>query len=120
ALIGTMLTLSFALAAGPAQGPAHPPAARVAPVVDDYYGTKVTDPYRWMEAPDNAELRGWMKAQSDHTAATLEKIPGRAQLLTRIRELDRATSSVYQITPVGQKYFYFRKNPGEPVPKVYV
>lgn len=97
-----------------------PPKARVAPVVDDYFGTKVTDPYRWMEANDNAEIKEWMKAQTDYTRATLDRIPGRAVLLKRIHELDQSTSEVFGITPIGKRYFYFRTVPGEAVPKIFV
>ncbi|MGH8263702.1 MAG: prolyl oligopeptidase family serine peptidase [Steroidobacteraceae bacterium] len=97
-----------------------PPKARVAPVVDDYYGTKVTDPYRWMEASDNGEFKDWMKAQTDYTRAALDRIPGRAALLKRIHELDQSTSEVYGITPMANRYFYFRTVPGEAVPKVFV
>ena len=111
--------LMFALATAIAAQDS-PPKARVAPVVDDYYGTQVTDPYRWMEASDNAELKAWMHAQSDHTRAALDRIPGRATLLKRIRELDQSTSEVFGITPMGERYFYFRTVPGEAVPKVFV
>jgi prolyl oligopeptidase len=97
-----------------------PPVARVAPVVDDYYGTKVTDPYRWMEEHESAELRTWMEGQSAHARDVLAGLPGRAKLLARIRNLDRAVSDVFAITLVGERAFYFRSNPGDPAPKVYV
>jgi len=114
----TSLLASAACIAG--TQPGGPPPARVAPVVDDYYGTKVTDPYRWMETPDNAELRDWMKAQTAYARTQLDRLPGRGPLLERIRQLDRATSQVYGITPVGERFFYFRRKPDEPVPKLYV
>jgi prolyl oligopeptidase len=117
AVMTTMLAAAACIAAA---RPGGPPPARVAPVVDDYYGTQVTDPYRWMETPDNAELRDWMKAQTAYTRARIDRLPGRGPLLERIRQLDRTTSQVYGIVPVGERFFYFRRKPDEPVPKVYV
>lgn len=67
---------------------AQPPVAPVRPVVDDYFGTKVTDPYRWMEDMKNPELLDWMKAQNAYTRQTLEAIPGRQKLLDRLTELN--------------------------------
>ena len=42
---------------------ASPPAAPVRPVTHDYYGTKVMDPYRYMENLQDPEVQAWMKAQ---------------------------------------------------------
>src|SRR6185437_11244257 len=55
--------------------PRQPPAAPVRPVTDTYFGAAVVDPYRWMEASDNAtELREWMLAQNHYTRSMLERI----------------------------------------------
>ena len=35
------------------------PPARKGDMVDDYHGTKVADPYRWLEDADSAETRAW-------------------------------------------------------------
>jgi prolyl oligopeptidase len=68
--------------------PTPPPAAPVRPVVDEYHGTKISDPYRYMEDLKDPEVSGWMKAQSGYTEAVLDALPGRRVLLQRIRELD--------------------------------
>ena len=39
------------------------PEARRDDVVDDYFGTEVADPYRWMEDLDDAELKAWIEAE---------------------------------------------------------
>ncbi len=44
------------------------PPARMGDVVDDYYGTKVADPYRWMEDPESDETINWFNAQNEVTA----------------------------------------------------
>ncbi len=69
--------------------PAPPPAAPVRPVEDEYHGTKVIDPYRYMEDLKDAEVSGWMREQSAYTEAVLERLPGRQALLERIRVLDQ-------------------------------
>src|SRR6266853_7024264 len=47
-----------------------PPLARVEPVTDVYYGTKVLDPYRYMENLSDPEVQSWMKTQNDYTRAS--------------------------------------------------
>ena len=56
-------------------GETSPPTAPVEVVTDDYYGTKVDDPYRWMESGKDPRWMPWLKAQADHTAAALAKLP---------------------------------------------
>jgi prolyl oligopeptidase len=63
------------------------PEARRDSQVDDYFGEKVTDPYRWMEATDSAETQAWVAAEREHTAAALKAIPARAAIRGRLREL---------------------------------
>lgn len=117
--IAWTLALPPVLAAGSAN-PSAPPAARVAPVEDNYFGTRVTDPYRWMEEQNSAELKSWMKEQASYTRATLDRIGGRAALLARIHELDQAASDVYAISVAGNRYFYFRSDPSRSVPRIMV
>ena len=51
------------------------PDTRRDAVVDDYYGTKVPDPYRWMEDLDAKEVADWIRAQNDLTFGYLEQAP---------------------------------------------
>ena len=64
-MAGFALNTSFhgALATLQAPRPGRP-GARIEPVVDDYYGTRVTDPYRWMENPKDADWMPYLKAQN--------------------------------------------------------
>jgi prolyl oligopeptidase len=64
----------------------YPPAVRGA-VVDDYHGTKVPDPYRWLEELDSPATRAWTAAQARLTAGYLAQTPQRAQLLKRLTRL---------------------------------
>jgi Prolyl oligopeptidase, N-terminal beta-propeller domain len=74
------------------------PEAPVRPVIDDYFGTKVVDPYRYMENLQDPEVKAWFKSEDDRTRAILATIPGRLRLLDRIKQLDH--SAPYQIQNV--------------------
>jgi hypothetical protein len=56
--------------------PAAPAPAPVRDVPEVLYGTTVHDPYRDLEDTGAPATRAWMKAQSDHAAAVLARIPG--------------------------------------------
>ncbi len=78
-------------------------------VVDDYHGTKVADPYRWLEDDNAAETKAWVVAQNKVTAHYLDQIPERAQLrerLTKLWNFERYGIPFKQ----GGRYFYSRNN----------
>ncbi len=119
-LATAMLSPVAILAQGGA--PAAPPVAPIRPVVDEYFGTKITDPYRYIENLSDPEVDAWFKAQNAFTRAALAKIPGRDVLLGRIRELDRskpARVTDLNIAP-GGRYFYEKTLPEEIVSRLYV
>ncbi|HEX8820125.1 MAG TPA: prolyl oligopeptidase family serine peptidase [Archangium sp.] len=85
------------------------PVARKDNVVDDYHGTQVADPYRWLENPDSPESRQWIEAQNQLTFGYLEKIPLRAQIKQRMTELwdyEKYGVPFHE----GSRYFFFRNN----------
>ena len=96
------------------------PKTPVREVTDDYFGTKVTDPYRWLENTSDAEVVAWMKAQNDYTREALAKIPGRDKLLDRIKQLDNAGPSVGGLQVWGGHYFYLKAEPGSDNRRLYV
>ena len=100
----------------------RPPVAPVRPVVDDYFGTKVTDPYRYMEHLDNPEVAAWMKAQNAYTRRVLAGIPGRDELLARIEQLDKSVPvRVGGIIRLATgRYFYYKLLSTESVSKLYM
>ena len=63
------------------------PDARLGDVVDDYHGTSIADPYRWLEDADSAETRTWIEAQNRLTEAWLSQIPQRQAIRRRLRAL---------------------------------
>ena len=74
--------------------PADPPApkltyptAMTGPVVDDYGGIKVPDPYRWMESLDSKEVATWVAAENAVTEPYLKSLPLRQPFATRLTAL---------------------------------
>jgi prolyl oligopeptidase len=63
------------------------PAARHDDVVDDYFGTKVADPYRWLEDDNSPETKAWVEEQNRITFAWLSEVPQRGAIRARVREL---------------------------------
>nr|WKN38668.1 prolyl oligopeptidase family serine peptidase [Tunicatimonas sp. TK19036] len=55
------------------------------PVYEQYFGKTVEDPYRYLEDLEDADVRGWLKAQNEHSQNILSRISGRDSLLTEIQ-----------------------------------
>jgi prolyl oligopeptidase len=82
------LALLLPLSTMPATEPALTyPATRQSDQVDDYHGTKIADPYRWLEDDNSAETKAWVEAQNKVTFGFLEKIPERARIKERLTKL---------------------------------
>ncbi len=116
----TFVLVAAALACAQARAQDGPPATPIHEVTDEYFGVKVTDPYRWIENTSSPEVVAWMKAQNDYARTVLARIPGRDKLATRIKDLDNAGSVVSAVQVWGGKYFYFRTDPGSDNRKLYV
>jgi len=117
--------LALALLALPLAGPARAaladaPVAKTVPVVDEYFGTKVTDPYRWMEESKDPEFQAYLKAQDDRTRAALKAIPGREALIARIGALEETIISSSGVVRRHGQLFYQKISPGSNLPKLYV
>ena len=63
------------------------PDARRGSDVDDWHGTKVEDPYRWLEDSDSPETRVWIDAENSVTQAYLSRIAKRDTIRDRLTEL---------------------------------
>jgi prolyl oligopeptidase len=99
-----------------------PPPTPVQGVVDTYYGTEISDPYRYMEEFKNPKVQEWFKAQNDYARSALARIPGREHLLARIKQLDEAAkASVFYVRRLpGRRYFYLERLANEDVAKLYL
>ena len=56
--------------------------------MDEYFGVKVDDPYRYMENMDDPEVQAWFKGQAEYAAQVLDNIPGRNAIYQRLKQLD--------------------------------
>jgi len=85
------------------------PSAKKVDVVDDYHGTKVADPYRWLEDTNSPETTAWVEAENKVTAAYFAQIPQRAKIHARLTELFNYErySSAFE---VAGKYFLFKND----------
>ena len=97
-----------------------PPVAPVRNVTDDYFGVKITDPYRWMEDSKSDELHKWMRAQADYADNYLKHLPMRDDLLRRINEVTAASVSVSGIHQRGNLFFYLQRAPDQQDFNLYV
>lgn len=86
------------------------PQTRMTDQVDDYHGTKVVDPYRWLEDDNSAETAKWVEAENKLTFAYLDKIPYRADVKKRLEQL----YNYPKFTPPFQKggLLFYTKNDG--------
>ena len=86
------------------------PETRKVDHVDTYHGTKVADPYRWLEDDTSAETAAWVVAQNKVTFPYLEQIPFRAAMHKRVEDLN----NYERYTSFSRKgpYVFFRKNNG--------
>ena len=87
------------------------PIAAVRNVTDNFFGTTITDPYRYFENKKLPEVVAWMKAHNDQARATLAKIPGRDAMLANLTRYDASVSDrVGSITRLpGDLYFLERR-----------
>ena len=91
----------------------RPPAAAIENVTTDYFGTKVVDPYRWMEdGTANPKFLEFLKSQNAYTRSVLDSLKGRDALLARIQQLDNAVTTVRSWQRGGPHLFYLANAPG--------
>ncbi len=86
------------------------PETRRVDTVDNYFGTRVPDPFRWLENDTAAEVKAWVEAQNKVTFAYLDQIPYREKIKNRLTEIfnyPRYSSPFRQ-----GEYYFFSKNDG--------
>ncbi len=81
-----LVICAFLTSAVPAQKFDYPKPRR-SDQVDNFHGTSVADPYRWMEDTETAEMKSWIEAENKITDAYIQAIPQRAKIKERLTEL---------------------------------
>jgi prolyl oligopeptidase len=80
-------------------------------VVDTYFGTRVPDPYRWLETPSSPQTQAWVRAQNAFTSSYLAQFPLRDTLRARLTRLyDYARTSIP--TELANGRLFYRRNSG--------
>ena len=102
-------TMAFAADPNTATTKIQYPKPKKVDQVDDYHGTKVADPYRWLEDPDSADTRQWVQDENKITFSYLEKIPARQQIkdrMTKLMNYERYSVPFHE----SGRYFYSKNN----------
>lgn len=93
------------------------PPSRKSNQVDNYHGTVVADPYRWLENPDSAETRSWIEAQNQVTSAYINQVPDKEKIrqrLTKLWNYERYSIPFKEGKSLGdnstERYFYFKND----------
>ncbi|MEQ9410636.1 MAG: prolyl oligopeptidase family serine peptidase [Fuerstiella sp.] len=87
------------------------PETRTVSQVDDFHGTKVDDPYRWLEQDvrESKDVAEWVEAQNKLTFDYLKKIPGRDRIEERITELWNY-EKISAPSKKGGRYYFYRND----------
>ncbi|HVG22123.1 MAG TPA: prolyl oligopeptidase family serine peptidase, partial [Blastocatellia bacterium] len=113
ALLAAFITQGLPVAAQNAGGEVKTrlsyPESKKVDQVDDYFGTKVADPYRWLENLDSEETRSWVEAQNKLTFSYLNEIPVREQIKQRLTKLWNYEKYGVPFKQ-GGRYFYSKNN----------
>ncbi|MHC5723073.1 MAG: prolyl oligopeptidase family serine peptidase [Nostoc sp.] len=93
------------------------PSSHKSDQVDNYHGTLVADPYRWLEDPDSEETRTWIEAQNQITFVYLSEIPAREKIkqrLTKLWDYEKYGIPFKEGESLGDgssdRYFYFKND----------
>ena len=108
--LALLVVFAFAVSAASGQKYDYPKPQRGSQV-DDYHGTKVADPYRWMEETESGDTRSWIDAQNRLTDSYLATIPQREKIKNRLTELwnyERFSSP----SKIADGFYLYTKNDG--------
>lgn len=96
-----------------------PPSVQAIPVVDDYFGTKITDDYRWLEDANSTQTRAFLSAQNAYTALYLKQASIRPRL---VEGLDNIEDVALWSMPIerGGNYFFMKRLAGEQQASIYL
>src|ERR1700730_13763883 len=104
--ISLLLSVAGTLPAQTASAPLTYPAALRGTQVDDYHGTSIADPYRWLEDVDAPATKTWVEAQNRLTDSFLATIPERPAIKARLEQLWNYSRWSAPFKENG-RYFYF-------------
>ena len=65
----------------------YPATRKDTSITDKYFGTEVSDPYRWLEDDQSAETKDWVQKQNIVTFGYLSQIPYRDKIRKRLEKI---------------------------------
>ena len=110
-LILTTIVMAILISCnGPVKKKIEYPVTKKGDVTDNYFGTKVPDPYRWLEDDKSAETAAWVKEQNLVTFGYLANIPYREEIKSQLEKM----WNYEKYTPpfIEGGYTYYSKNNG--------
>lgn len=113
-----LAALIFSQCTTPLEKPALAP---VKPVVNEYWGIELTDPYQYMEDLEDTIVQNWMIANADYARAVLDGISGREGIIEKLKEFDeRRSDQVSNLTILdNDRYFYLKTTPEDEAGKLF-
>jgi prolyl oligopeptidase len=96
-----------------------PPVVDTAPVTDNYFGTKITDNYRWLEDAKSAQTRTFIEEENTYTTRYLKQAHIRSQVLDDLDGLEHVSRWSLPIERNGS-YFFLKRIAGEDQSSIYV
>ncbi|CAN5917008.1 prolyl oligopeptidase family serine peptidase [soil metagenome] len=107
-----------------ARGGADGPMTKKMDLVETLHGTRVADPYRWLETGDGADVRAWTDEQNAHTRKALDRLPGREALRSQVKDLLQigyvSAPSVRTTRGGGPRLFHTKREGTQNQPTLYV
>lgn len=96
-----------------------PPVPEPQPVVDNYFGTRITDNYRWLEDAKSSETRNFIDEENVYTTRYLKQAPIRNQILDDLDPLEHTSRWSIPIQRAGN-YYFMKRLAGEEQDSIYM
>jgi prolyl oligopeptidase len=95
-----------------------PPPVEADPVTDNYFGTKITDSYRWLEDAKSTQTRAFIDAENTYTSRYLKQARIRNQILDDLDPLENVSQTTTPMERAGN-YFFEKRLAGEQQFSIY-
>jgi prolyl oligopeptidase len=116
-----MLLATFAACSAALAEDGTAPPTRVEVVTDTYHGTRIDDPYRWLENSTDPAVRAWTAQQTARTRAYLDGLPVRAKLHERLEKyISESSPRYYSLRTAGGEVFAQYFDPARQQPSLRV
>ncbi|MUP45809.1 S9 family peptidase [Gramella sp. BOM4] len=98
-----------------------PETLKPKPVVDNYHGQRLEDPYRYLENMKDEKVLTWMKANTNYAEAILDAIPEKDEMFRKMKEMDSRTAANISNLNITRNdmYYYLKTRPEDQVGKLY-